>query len=179
MCSITGDGVTPDLDLAFASGSLHELRAEVLAQACGAGLSESRAMDVVLAVHELAANSVCHGAGTGRLRMWQLTRTLCCLVDDGDPPASGDSAGRPGGRIGPAVSETGASRPTPTSSWPSVRGHGLWVVQHVADHMHVVSGPGGTRVRLTFDLPLVMPLPGRRGVPAGSRHRASSGSRGR
>lgn len=150
--------MTPDLDRAFASGSLHELRAEVLAQACRAGLSESRAMDVVLAVHELAANSVCHGAGTGRLRMWQLTRALCCLVDDGDPPASGDSAGRPGGRIGPAVSETGASRPTPTSSWPTVRGHGLWVVQHVADHMHVVSGPGGTRVRLTFDLPLAMPL---------------------
>jgi anti-sigma regulatory factor (Ser/Thr protein kinase) len=134
--------VTPDLDRAFASGPLHELRAEVLAQACGAGLSESRAMDVVLAVHELAANSVRHGAGTGRLRMWQLTRALCCLVDDGDPPAS----------------ETGASKPTPTSSWPSVRGHGLWVVQHVADHMHVASGPGGTRVRLTFDLPLVMPL---------------------
>src|ERR1700748_51878 len=133
ICPITGDGMTPDLDRAFASGSLHELRAEVLAQACGAGLSDTRSMDVVLAVHELASNSVCHGAGTGRLRMWQLTGALCCLGDDGPPPAS---------------------RPTPTNSWPSKRGHGLWVVQHVADHMHVVSGPGGTRVRLTFDLTL-------------------------
>jgi anti-sigma regulatory factor (Ser/Thr protein kinase) len=148
MCPITGDGVTPDLDRAFASGSLHELRAEVLAQACGAGLSESRAMDVVLAVHELAANSVGHGAGTGRLCMWQLTGALCCVVDDGDPPAS---------------------RPAPTNSWPSVPGHGLWVVQQVADHMQVVSGPDGTRVRLTFDLPLVMPLrPAVRAAASGS-----------
>ena len=28
--------------------------------------------DVVLAVHELAANVVCHGGGKGRLRVWHL-----------------------------------------------------------------------------------------------------------
>jgi anti-sigma regulatory factor (Ser/Thr protein kinase) len=140
--------VTPDLDRAFASGTLHELRAEVLAQACRAGLSESRAIDVLLAVHELAANSVRHGAGTGRLRIWKLTEALCCQVDDGDPPASGDSAGRPAGSISNAVGEL-----TPVSSWPSMPGHGLWVVRQVADHMHVVSGPAGSCVRLTFDLP--------------------------
>jgi anti-sigma regulatory factor (Ser/Thr protein kinase) len=145
--------VTPDLDRAFAPGTLPELRAEVLAQARRAGLSESRAIDVVLAVHELAANSVRHGAGTGRLRMWKLTGALCCQVDDGDPPASGDSPGRPAGRISTAASQTRASRLTPMSSWPSEPGHGLWVVRQVADHTHVVPGPGGTRVRLTFDLP--------------------------
>jgi anti-sigma regulatory factor (Ser/Thr protein kinase) len=136
-----GDGVRPDLDRAFASGTLHELRAEVLAQARRAGLSESRAVDVVIAVHELAANSVRHGAGTGRLRIWKLTKALCCQVDDGDPPESGDSAG------------TEASRLTPMRSWRTVPGHGLSVIGQVADHMHVVSGPGGSCVRLTFDLP--------------------------
>jgi len=141
--------VTPDLDRAFGSGTLHELRAEVMAQACGAGLSESRAVDVVLAVHELAANCVRHGAGTGRLRIWKLTGALCCQVDDGDPPASGD----PAGRISTAAGQTGGSTLTSASSWPSVPGHGLWVVRQVADHTHVVPGPGGGAVRLAFDLP--------------------------
>ena len=34
-------------------------------------------MDVVLAVHELAANAIRHGAGVGRLRVWNLVRELC------------------------------------------------------------------------------------------------------
>jgi two-component sensor histidine kinase len=148
-----GDGVTPDLDRAFASGTLHELRADVLAQASRAGLPDGRAVEVVLAVHELAANSVRHGAGAGRLRIWKLTRALCCQVDDGDPSASGDSAGHPASCVAAAADETGESRLPPVNSWPSVAGHGLWVVRQVADHVRVVSGPGGTRVRLTFDLP--------------------------
>ena len=149
MSAKTGGGVTPDLDRAFASGTLHALRAEVLAQACRAGLSENRAMDVVLAVHELAANAVRHGAGAGRLRIWNLAEALCCLVEDGDPPASGE----PAGHMSAAASKTAAPRLTPMSSWPSPPGHGLWVVRQMADQMHVVSGPGGTRVRLTFERP--------------------------
>jgi two-component sensor histidine kinase len=43
-------------------------------------------MDVVLAVHELAANAIRHGAGAGRLRVWKLVRELCCQVDDGEAP---------------------------------------------------------------------------------------------
>ena len=119
----------PDLDRRFAADALHELRAEALAQARRAGLPETRAMDVVLAVHELAANSVRHGAGTGRLRMWKLARALYCQVDDGE------------------------SASAPVSSWPSVPGHGLWMVRQVADHTDAVSGPGGSCVRLAFDLP--------------------------
>ena len=63
-----GGGAPPLLDLAFDSGALYILRAEVLALAGQAGLSDDRAGDVVLAVHELAANVVCHGGGKGRLR---------------------------------------------------------------------------------------------------------------
>jgi two-component sensor histidine kinase len=55
--------VAPELDQEFDPGTLHALRAKVLAQACRAGLSEGRAADVVLAVHELAANAIRHGAG--------------------------------------------------------------------------------------------------------------------
>jgi hypothetical protein len=39
------------------------------------------------------------------------------------------------------------------SSMSSAPGHGLWLVQQVADRMNMVSGPGGTRVRVAFNLP--------------------------
>lgn len=125
--------VPPVLDVAFDSGALPVLRAEVRARARQAGLPEERAADVVLALHELAANSVRHGGGKGRLRIWDLAGTLRCQVDDGDLITSGDPAAL-------------------TSSLPVVPGHGLWVVQQVADQMQVLSESRGTCVRLAFDL---------------------------
>ena len=47
-----------------------ELREAVLAHATAAGMPEARAADVMLVVHELAANAVRHGAGASHLRMW-------------------------------------------------------------------------------------------------------------
>jgi anti-sigma regulatory factor (Ser/Thr protein kinase) len=107
-------------------------------------------MDVVLAVHELAANAIRHGAGAGRLRVWNLVSELCCQVDDGDPPRSED----PGRHL--AGSATGAAdghRQTLARSMSSAPGHGLWLVRQVADRMSMVSGPGGTRVVVAFNLP--------------------------
>ena len=118
----------PVLDLAFDSGTLHTLRAGVKAHACRAGLPEARAEDVVLAVHELAANAVSHGAGVGRLRIWKLAGSLRCQVEDGDPPRSGYPL-------------------------PSRPGHGLWLVRQIADRMRVLSGACGTRATVAFDLP--------------------------
>src|ERR1700722_14945929 len=118
----------PVLDLAFDSGTLHALRAGVKAHACQAGLPEARAEDVVLAVHELAANAVNHGVGAGRLRIWKLAGALRCQVEGGDPPRAG-------------------------SPWPSRPGHGLWLVRQIPDRMRVLSGPSGTRATVAFDLP--------------------------
>ena len=128
-----GEPTAPVLDLAFDSGTLDALRAGVKAHACQAGLPENRAEDVVLAVHELAANAVHHGAGAGRLRVWTRAGALRCQVDDGDPLA--------------------ASGPISVSSLLSWPGHGLWVVRQLADRMRVVSGARGTRATVTFDLP--------------------------
>jgi anti-sigma regulatory factor (Ser/Thr protein kinase) len=122
-----GEPDVPVLDLAFDSGTLDALRAGVKAHACAAGLPADRAEDVVLAVHELAANAICHGAGAGRLRIWKLAGSLHCEVEDGEP-ASGDQL---------------SSRP----------GHGLWLVRQVADRMRVLSGVRGTRAMIAFDLP--------------------------
>jgi anti-sigma regulatory factor (Ser/Thr protein kinase) len=139
------DGAAPVLDLAFDSGTLNVLRAEVHARACQAGMSEGRAGDMVLAVHELAANAIRHGAGAGRLRIWSLPGALRCQVDDGAPPASGSpDAGAAGSRAAGASS---------LNSWQAHPGHGLWVTGQVADQMEVLSGPDGTRATVVFDLP--------------------------
>jgi hypothetical protein len=39
------------------------------------------------------------------------------------------------------------------SSWQAVPGHGLWVVQQVANQLQVTSGAQGTRATVTFNPP--------------------------
>jgi anti-sigma regulatory factor (Ser/Thr protein kinase) len=124
----------PVLDQEFDSGNLYALRAAVQAHVDQAGLSEDRASDVVLAVHELAANAIAHGAGHGRLRLWHLVGALSCEIADGGTPGTTDS------------SET-------VNPWPTADGHGLWLVRQVADYLDVRSGPRGTRAVVTFALP--------------------------
>jgi anti-sigma regulatory factor (Ser/Thr protein kinase) len=144
----------PVLDVAFDSGTLGTLRAEVKARACRAGLPDARAEDVVLAVHELAANAVQHGAGAGRLRMWTLGGALRCSVDDGDPRAPGDPLGpRADDAAVEATGPVAADRTSRVNSWPGRPGHGLWVVRQLADRMRVRSGDRGTRATVMFDLP--------------------------
>jgi anti-sigma regulatory factor (Ser/Thr protein kinase) len=133
----------PILDQPFDSGTLYALRAAVQAHACQAGMPEERASDVVLAIHELAANAIMHGAGRGRLRMWCLPDALSCEVLDGGPPASG----------GPGA-DGGADRDARVADpWPAEDGHGLWLVRQVASRLEVLSGPRGTRALVSFALP--------------------------
>ena len=95
---------------------------------------DDRARDVVLVVHELAANVICHGGGKGRLRIWNLAEELHCQVDNGDPITSADHALRP-------------------DSLPELPGHGLWVARQGPNQTEALSAPHGTRVTLTFELP--------------------------
>jgi anti-sigma regulatory factor (Ser/Thr protein kinase) len=142
---------TPLLDQEFDSATLYALRAAVQAHASRVGLSEDRAGEVVLAVHELAANAIAHGAGRGRLQMWDLVGALSCEIVDGGPASSGGpaSAHRSAGAHGPA----GAHGSPPVSDpWPAAHGHGLWLVRQVADELDLRSGPRGTRAVVTFAL---------------------------
>jgi anti-sigma regulatory factor (Ser/Thr protein kinase) len=147
------------LDQEFDSGTLYALRAAVQAHAGQAGLPEDRTGEVVLAVHELAANAIAHGAGHGRLRMWERAGALSCEIADAGPVGAGrptePSPGGAGRPTGP--SPGGAGRPTGPSEaadpWPAADGHGLWLVRQVADQLDLRSGPRGTRAVVTFALP--------------------------
>jgi anti-sigma regulatory factor (Ser/Thr protein kinase) len=108
-------------------------------------MPEGRALDVMLAVHELAANAVEHGGGTGRLRMSATNRELICQVSDPGPVSSGL----------PRNSTLGSQRPgaaARTSPWPYEPGHGLWLVRQIADHISVNYGPAGSQVTVAFTM---------------------------
>ena len=125
---------TPILDQAFDADSLYALRAAVAAHASQAGLAPGRADDLVLAVHELAANAVRHGAGHGRLRIWRSEADqalLCEVTDDGHPEAT---------------------QTTDTPQWRAEPGHGLSLVRQVADQATLRSGSSGTEATITFAL---------------------------
>jgi anti-sigma regulatory factor (Ser/Thr protein kinase) len=133
-------GTVPDLDRPFDAGSLSALRAAAAAQATGAGMPAHRVADVVIAIHELAANAVRHGAGAGRLRIWTTREELHCQVEDHGPASSaGNPAREPGSR-------------NLADRWPRDRGHGLWVVRQLTDHMTLRSGLDGTCAAIIFSL---------------------------
>jgi anti-sigma regulatory factor (Ser/Thr protein kinase)/anti-anti-sigma regulatory factor len=128
----------PILDQAFDADSLYALRAAVAAHATQAGLAPGRADDLVIAVHELAANAVRHGAGHGRLRIWHTDQALRCeIADDGAPEP--DSAAQPA-----------AQQDAP--QWRAEPGHGLSLVRQVADQASLTSGPDGTLATVSFTL---------------------------
>lgn len=125
---MTGYGSGPEsgavvLDERFDAATLHVLRERIAACAAVAGMPEDRAAEVLLAVHELVANAVRHGAGAGRLLVRAATDALVCQVTDAGPGA------------GP---------------WPVQQGHGLWIVRSVADEMRASSGPHGSQVTAIF-----------------------------
>jgi anti-sigma regulatory factor (Ser/Thr protein kinase) len=125
------------LEELFDAGTLPDLRRAVLAEAVAAGLAGDRAGDVVLALHELAANAVCHGGGTGRLWMMVIGGALHCQVSD----------------VGPGgPSQASAPGPDTASPWPLEPGHGLWLVAGIADQVNFVPGRAGSEVTVTFAL---------------------------
>jgi len=129
------------LEREFDSGTLARRREAVLGYAIACGMPEARAIDVMIAVHELAANAVRHGPGYGRLRMHATASTLRGEVSDpGLASRNGHAA-------------DGAGDPA-TAPWPFEQGHGLWLARKAADDLHVTSGPHGTVIALAFTLPV-------------------------
>jgi anti-sigma regulatory factor (Ser/Thr protein kinase) len=115
------------LDQAFDGNDLAALRTAVTAVArdvADAGTAES----VILVAHELSSNSVRHGGGSGRLRMWVAGRAVHCEVSDhGCGLADADTVGRE----------------LPSHAAPG--GRGLWLARRMSD-LHISTGDHGTTV---------------------------------
>jgi anti-sigma regulatory factor (Ser/Thr protein kinase) len=108
---------------------LRAVRDIVARSAAAAGLAPGRATDLVLAVSEVAANTLRHTQQPGTLQLWQSGDELICQVTD-----SGQIADPLVGRRRPAAD--------------SFRHGGLWVVNQVCDLVELRSGPDGTTVRM-------------------------------
>jgi anti-sigma regulatory factor (Ser/Thr protein kinase) len=114
-------------DVTFAG--LESLRGLVRVRAERAGLSRERALDLVLAVQEVAANSVRHGGGAGVLLVWEEPDDVVCEVRDA-------------GRIDNPLA--GRERPHDEQSG----GWGLWLANQVCDLVQVRALDAGGAVRL-------------------------------
>ncbi|ASW55232.1 ATP-binding protein [Plantactinospora sp. KBS50] len=109
------------------STDLAGVRAFVRSRAETLGLPPERTDLLVLAVSELATNTLQHTAGGGRVRVWaDADDVLCEVVDHG--------AARVFGRVMPAAGE--------------IRGRGLAIVERVCDEVSSTVGPTGTVVLL-------------------------------
>ena len=108
---------------------LSKVRVLVLQQARSAGLTEGKASDLVLAVSEVAANTLRHTRSAGTLTIWRQAGELVCEIQDEgtitDPLA-------------------GQRRPGPDATG----GHGLWLVYQVCDLVELRSDETGTTIRM-------------------------------
>jgi anti-sigma regulatory factor (Ser/Thr protein kinase) len=121
----------PTCDVRQRSFDLRSLRAvrDMVREHAEAVLGPDRTADLVLAVSEVAANSVLHGGGVGVARVWHDRGRIVCEVSDI-------------GRLDDALA--GRRRPRPAQP----DGRGLFIVNQVCDLVQVRSFPGGSTVRL-------------------------------
>jgi anti-sigma regulatory factor (Ser/Thr protein kinase) len=112
---------------------LSQVRALVLQHARQAGLTEGRANDLVLAVSEVAANTLRYTHAPGTLALWHDQEEVVCEIhDEGtitDPLA-------------------GHRKPAPDA----LGGHGLWLVHQVCDLVELHSDASGTTIRMHMSL---------------------------
>lgn len=116
-------------ELEVEPGSLSEVRRVVGRRAAEAGLGEAKIQDLVVAINEVATNTVVHGGGRGMLRLWRQDSAFVCEVRD-----AGQIADPLVGRISPPGGDEG--------------GRGLWLATHLCDLIQVRSFATGSVVRL-------------------------------
>jgi anti-sigma regulatory factor (Ser/Thr protein kinase) len=115
---------------AFARDSLGDTRHSLSLWAREQGLGTEDTEDLVLAVSEVATNSVRHGGGTGSLRRWREHGAIVCEVRDA-------------GRIDAPL--IGRVRPTPEAC----SGRGVWLANQLCDLVQIRSSPSGNVVRVS------------------------------
>ncbi|HEX5469425.1 MAG TPA: anti-sigma factor RsbA family regulatory protein [Gaiellaceae bacterium] len=116
-------------EVTFDENSLADVRAIVAEQAGALGLALARTNSFVIAVNEVATNSVRHGGGQGILRIWRDGEALICQVED-----RGRIEEPLVGRQRPVLDEAG--------------GRGLWLANQLCDLVQVRSFENGSAVRI-------------------------------
>jgi anti-sigma regulatory factor (Ser/Thr protein kinase) len=116
-------------ELRFRLGDLVRVRDFTTTRATAAGMSPRRVADLVLAVDELATNTLRYTSSGGVLRMWREGGSLLCDVAD-----KGHIADPLVGRELPAPDQPG--------------GRGLWLVNQLCDLVQLRSSPGRSVVRV-------------------------------
>jgi len=119
--------------LAFTLDELLAVRRLVSRRAAGAGLGRVRREDLLVAVNEVATNSLRHAGGQGTLSVWREDDSLLCEVRDS------------GLLHDPLV---GRACPTPSQA----AGRGLWLANQLCDLAQIRSLPDGNVVRLRMSL---------------------------
>jgi anti-sigma regulatory factor (Ser/Thr protein kinase) len=120
----------PDaVTIPFGLPSLYAVRSLVTWIANQVQLPAERTSDLVLAVNELATNTINHSHGGGLLRVWRLPGRVICQVED-----SGHIPDPLAGRHAPAIDGAG--------------GFGLWTVNQLCDLVEVRTGSAGTTIRV-------------------------------
>jgi anti-sigma regulatory factor (Ser/Thr protein kinase) len=114
--------------------TLAEVRRFVRRHAERARLGVTRTHDLLIALGEVAANTVRHGGGRGRVLVWRECGALLCEVRDD-------------GRIAQPLA--GRERPTPGQ----IGGYGLWLANQLCDLVQVRAYDAGGAVRLHMRLP--------------------------
>ena len=116
-------------EVRFTVNELPAVRAMTRAWAEVAGIGPVRSGDLVLAINELATNSIRYANGRGLVRSWREPGALVCEVRDC-------------GRMSAALAGRGFSEPTPEG------GRGLWLVNQLCDLVQLRSLSEGTTVRV-------------------------------
>jgi anti-sigma regulatory factor (Ser/Thr protein kinase) len=129
--------------LSFGPGEIRKVRQAVAAHASAAGMRIARRFDLVVAVSEIATNSVRHGGGHGELRVWPEGPSLVCEVAD-----SGALTSPLAGREEPDPADVGR--------------RGLWLANQLCDLVQIRVFPNGTVVRLRLEV-----RPGKTRRPSG------------
>ena len=119
----------PSVTFEFGKSDLAMVRHLVSQCARFAGIETRRNEDLVLAVCEVATNSIQHGGGKGRLFIWDDEEELICAIHDS------------GTIRDPLV---GRERPRPEQE----HGRGLWLANQLCDLVQIRSGEAGTDIRL-------------------------------
>jgi len=113
---------------------LASVRSFAAGRAARAGLPPHRVGDLVIAVGELAANTLAHTNEPGQLMLWTTGSEVICQVHD-----IGEITDPLAGKLRPDPGDPGGGR-------------GLWVVHQLCDLVEIRTGPAGTTTRVHLQL---------------------------